>query len=84
MSNNLNAYKAIELYYKLHKCLKISITAPTQPNGDELSCHTNRIICYLAKSIESGQKWYDVTVDVWCDYFIEQNKRNIGDKNATY
>ena len=63
--------KAINLYYKLHKALKISIVAPTQPNGDSLSTHTNSIVKYLAKSIESGETWYDATVDAWCDYFIK-------------
>lgn len=63
--------KAIKLYYKLHECLKISLTAPIQPNGDNLSCHANRIIVHLAKSIESGETWYDPSVDCWCDYFIE-------------
>ena len=63
--------KAHDLYYKLHKALDISITAPIRPNGDSLSVHTNNIVCYLAKSIESGEKWYDASVDSWCDYFLK-------------
>lgn len=68
---NENAH---ELYYKLHKCLKISLTAPIKKNGDDLSCYANNIICYLAKSIESGETWYNASVDVWCDYFIKMNE----------
>lgn len=60
--------KAMELYDKLHKCLKISLDPS---NRENLSCHTNNIIVNLAKSIESGETWYDVSIDVWCDYFIE-------------
>ena len=55
--------KAIDLYYKLHRCLKIAITAPAQPNGDNLSIHANNIIRNLAKSIESGETWYDESLD---------------------
>lgn len=68
--------KAIDLYYKLHKCLKISLDPKNNPmqNGDNLSCHTNNIIINLARSIESGETWYDVSIDVWCDYFIGNNK----------
>ena len=68
--------KAIDLYYKLHKCLKISLDHNNnpKPNGDSLGCHTNSIIVNLAKSIESGEKWYDASIDGWCDYFIENNK----------
>lgn len=65
-----NEKPALDLYYKLHKCLKIALTAPIQPNGDDLSCHANSIICNLAKSIESGMKWYEPTVDIWCNYFL--------------
>lgn len=55
---------AIDLYYKLHRCLKKAM-------GDEkLSCHVNKIICHLAKSIESGETWFDASLDVWCDYFL--------------
>lgn len=65
--------KAQDLYYKLHKCLKISLDPNNNPrqNGDNLSCHTNNIIVNLAKSIESQETWYDESVDAWCDYFIE-------------
>lgn len=69
--------KAIELYYKLHKALEISITAPIQPNGDSLSVHTNNIVRHLAKSIESGETWYDASVDGWCDYFIKMHERGL-------
>ncbi len=64
--------KAIDLYNKLHKCLKISLDPK---NDDNLSCHTNNIIVNLAKSIESVETWYDVSVDVWCDYFIKMAER---------
>ena len=73
-----NEARGIDLYNKLHKCLKIALTAPTQKNGDELSCHANNIIRNLAKSIESGETWYDPTVEIWCDYFIGKH-----DKEAT-
>ena len=66
--------KAHDLYYKLHKCLKIALTAPIQPNGDDLSVHANSIIRHLAKSIESGETWYDASLDNWCDYFLNMNK----------
>lgn len=65
-----NEARGIDLYNKLHKCLKIALTAPTQRNGDELSCHANNIIRYIAKSVDSGETWYDPTVEGWCDYFI--------------
>lgn len=70
--------RAHNLYYKLHKALEISITAPIQPNGDSLSVHTNSIVCYLAKSIQSGETWYDPFVDSWCYYFIDhyENVKN--------
>lgn len=71
-----NEKLALDLYYKLHKCLKIALTAPAQPNGDDLSCHANNIICYLAKSIENNMKWYEPTVDIWCNYFLDTYKRN--------
>ena len=70
-----NDERAINLYYKLHRCLKIALTAPVQPNGDNLSCHANNIIRHLAKSIESGEKYYDPTIDVWCDYFLDMNDK---------
>lgn len=68
--------KAHSLYYKLHDCLKVSLDEKNNPlpNGDYLSCHTNNIIVKLAKSIESGETWYDASTDVWCDYFLERNK----------
>lgn len=71
--------KAHNLYYKLHNCLKISLTAPVQPNGDNLSVHTNNIILKLAKSIESGETWYDSSVEAWCDYFLERNSKSESD-----
>lgn len=63
--------KAHDLYCKLHKCLKIALTAPVQPNGDDLPIHANHIIVNLARSIESGETWYDASVDIWCGYFLE-------------
>lgn len=66
--------KAHDLYYKLHRCLKIALTAPRQPNGDSLSVHANSIIVSLAKSIESGETWYDASLDCWCDYFLSMNE----------
>ena len=62
--------KAHDLYYKLHRCLKIALTASVQPNGDDLSIHANHIIVNLARSIESGETWYDASVDIWCGYFL--------------
>lgn len=56
--------KAIELYYKLHKCLKRAM------RNEKLGCHVNNIIVKLAKSIESGETWYDEATDGWCDYFL--------------
>ena len=56
--------KAIAIYYKLHKCLTKAM------NDEELSCHVNNIIVKLAKSIESGETWYDEATDKWCDYFL--------------
>ena len=70
-----NETRGIDLYNKLHKCLKIALTTPKQKNGDELSCHTNNIIRNLAKSIESGETWYDPTVEIWCDYFISKHDK---------
>ena len=67
--------KAHDLYYKLHRCLYIALTAPIQPNGDNLSCHANDIIRSLAKSIESGETWYDTLIDCWCDYFLSMNEK---------
>ena len=67
--------KGIDLYYKLHKCLTRSLSGKAQ-NGDELSCHTNNIIRYLAKSIESNEEWYDASVDAWCDYFLSFGANN--------
>lgn len=57
--------KAIELYYKLHKCLKKAMG-----NEEKLGCHVNNIIVKLAKSIESKETWYDERTDTWCDYFL--------------
>lgn len=73
--------KAQDLYYKLHKCLKISLDPKNnpRPNGDNLSCHTNNIIVNLAKSIESEETWYDDSIDTWCDYFIETTKNQAVD-----
>lgn len=68
---HLEDQKARELYYKLHRCLKKSLSGAQSLNGDDLSCHANNIIRYLAKSIESGETWYDASVDIWCDYFLE-------------
>ena len=67
--------KAHDLYYKLHRCLKVALTAPIQPNGDNLSIHANSIIVSLAKSIESGETWYDASLDCWCDYFLSMNEK---------
>jgi hypothetical protein len=57
--------RAIDLYYKLHKCLKKAMST------DDLGCHVNDIIVNLAKSIESHETWYDALIDVWCDYFLK-------------
>ena len=57
--------QAIDLYYKLHKCLVRAMS------NDDLGCHINNIIVSLAKSIESQETWYDSSVDVWCDYFLK-------------
>lgn len=59
--------KSIELYYKLHKCLRKAISE------EELGCHVNNIIRHLAKSIESEETWYDSFIDIWCDYFLKNN-----------
>lgn len=56
--------KAIDLYYKLHKCLKKAMSE------EKLGCHINNIIVALAKSIESQETWYDESIDVWSDYFL--------------
>ena len=58
--------KAIDLYYKLHKCLAKAL------NSDVLSCHANNIIVNLAQSIESQETWYDPNTDAWCDYFLTE------------
>lgn len=60
--------KPIDLYYKLHKCLKIAI------GNEALGCHVNNIIVHLGKSIESQETWYDESVDGWCDYFLSMNQ----------
>ena len=67
--------KAHDLYYKLHKCLKRSLSGETE-NGDDLSCHTNAIVLHLAKSIESGETWFDESVDCWCNYFLAAGMNN--------
>lgn len=53
--------KGIDLYYKLHKCLTRSLSGKAQ-NGDELSCHTNNIIRYLAKALRATK---DGTTQAW-------------------
>lgn len=67
--------KAHDLYYKLHKCLRRSLSGKAE-NGDELSCHTNSIVLYLAKSIGSGETWFDESVDGWCNYFLAAGMNN--------
>ena len=58
-------YKAVEFYYKLHKCLKKAMS------DDKLCCHVNSIIVQLGRSIESQYHYYDEFEDQWCDYFLE-------------
>lgn len=60
--------KAMAIYYKLHKCLAKAM------NDEELVCHVNNIVVKLAKSIESGETWYDESTDKWCDYFLAERK----------
>lgn len=72
--------RAHNYYYKLHRCLKISLSG-NAVNGDSLSVHTNDIVRALAKSIESGETYVDNLMDVWCDYFIECNEK-IMEQNA--
>lgn len=55
-------------YYKLWKCLKIALA------DSDLSCHANDIVVHLGKSIESNYSYFDELHNLWCDYFLSQNK----------
>lgn len=57
--------KPVDLYYKLHECLKKAMA------DEKLSCHINSIVVYLAKSIESQETWFDASCDAWCNYFLQ-------------
>jgi hypothetical protein len=56
------------LYFKLHRCLEKAMS-----DKENLGCHVNDIVLYLARSIKSGETWYDSFADVWCDYFLRNN-----------
>lgn len=74
MNNNEERNRAIDLYHKLHKCLQIALTAPTEPNGGNLSCHANNIILKIADLINSDYMFCNRSADSWADYFLSMNK----------
>ena len=70
--------KSVKYYYRLWKALEWSIKAPTMPNGDELSCHSNNIVVELAKVLTSGYQHYDASFDSWLGYFMRGTHKNLG------
>ena len=67
--------KSVQFYYTMWEALEWSIKAPTMPNGDELSCHSNNIVRQLAKVLESNYQYYDEFFENWCKYFLETKKQ---------
>lgn len=57
--------KEIAFYFKLWLCLKKALA-----DEDKLGCHCNNIVKHLGKCVESNYHYYDVSMNVWAEYFL--------------